>query len=87
MLVRLITKLAETLDGIDVSQCEEGSLIDLSEREAQLLIAEGWAEPVGRGGVRRYTSAFVPDRAIAADDGALPPARRSAGSKPNGTEE
>jgi hypothetical protein len=75
MLIRLITKLAKTLDGIDVSQYEEGSVIALTERDARLLIAEGWAEPVGSGRERRYISPSVPNREIAAEDETLPRAR------------
>jgi hypothetical protein len=45
MHIRLIHKLADHLDGIDVSDCCEGDHVDLPERDAELLIAEGWAEP------------------------------------------
>ena len=44
MLVRLAKKLAEMIDGIDLSHCAEGDVIELAERDARLLIAEGWAE-------------------------------------------
>ena len=43
MKVRLTRKLAEVLDGIDLSNCDEGDLIDLSERKGRLLVAEAWA--------------------------------------------
>jgi hypothetical protein len=43
MIVRLIRKLADRLDGIDLSLCNEGDAIDLSRRDAELLVAEGWA--------------------------------------------
>jgi len=45
MKVRLVRKLADCLDGIDVTDCEVGDLIDLSPAEAILLVAEGWAAP------------------------------------------
>ena len=43
MRVRLLRKLAERLDGIDVSAFEEGDVLDLPRGEAELLIAERWA--------------------------------------------
>lgn len=46
MLVRLTVKLAEMVNGIDLSHCAEGDVIELADREARLLIAEGWAEEV-----------------------------------------
>ena len=45
MRVRLIRKLAEHLDGVDLTGCREGDALDLSHYEAQLLIAERWAIP------------------------------------------
>ena len=52
MLVRLTLKLADTMDGIDVSHVRQGDLIDLSASDAELLIAEGWAEGVAGNGDR-----------------------------------
>jgi len=46
MKVRLTRKLAESIDGIDLSKAREGDTLDLSPREALTLIAEGWALPV-----------------------------------------
>jgi hypothetical protein len=43
--VRLTRKLANVLNGVDVSTIQEGQEIDLSEREAEILIAAGWATP------------------------------------------
>jgi hypothetical protein len=43
MKARLIKKLAECLDGVDLSHHRVGDLLDLQNREAELLIAEGWA--------------------------------------------
>jgi hypothetical protein len=41
--IRLIRKLAERLDGIDLSQNSAGDVIDLPDGEARTLLAEGWA--------------------------------------------
>lgn len=46
MQIRLIRKLANYLDGIDVSQYRVGDLLDIPKREAELLIAERWAAAV-----------------------------------------
>ena len=44
--LRLIRKFAERLDEIDLSEREVGDVLELSDREARILIAEGWAELV-----------------------------------------
>jgi hypothetical protein len=44
--VRLIRKLAALIDGVDLSRHSVGEVIELPQREAQLLIAEGWAMPM-----------------------------------------
>jgi len=41
--IRLIRKLAERLEGIDLGRYRVNDLIDLPERQAMLLIAHGWA--------------------------------------------
>jgi len=46
MHVRLTRKLAERVDGIDLAGHREGDVLELGQREAELLIAEGWAKPV-----------------------------------------
>ena len=43
MHVRLKRKLAEKIDGIDLSNQEVGDVFDLPERKARMLVAEGWA--------------------------------------------
>jgi hypothetical protein len=48
MRVRVTRKLAECVDGVDLSRCREGDMIDLTEREAQLIVAEQWAVPARR---------------------------------------
>jgi len=45
MKVRLVRKLADCLDGIDVTGCEVGDWLDLAPADAILLVAEGWAAP------------------------------------------
>jgi hypothetical protein len=42
MRVRLIRKLAERLDGIDLSECAVGDELNLSYRKARLIVAERW---------------------------------------------
>ena len=44
MLIRLTRKLADCLDGVDVSHYLVGDVLDLPRREAHMLVAEGWAE-------------------------------------------
>jgi hypothetical protein len=43
MRIRLLRKLADRLNGIDVSSYNEGDVLDLPRAEAELLIAERWA--------------------------------------------
>jgi hypothetical protein len=43
MQIQLVRKLANHLDGIDVSAYRQGDVFDLPRREAELLIAERWA--------------------------------------------
>ena len=42
MQVRLKRKLADKIDGIDLSNHEVGDVIELPERKARMLVAEGW---------------------------------------------
>ncbi len=43
VLVRLIRKLAQHIDGIDLESRRVGDVFEASLAEARLLIAEGWA--------------------------------------------
>jgi len=43
MRIRLTRKLADCIDGVDLSHYSVGEMLDLPERDARLLIAEGWA--------------------------------------------
>jgi hypothetical protein len=45
MWVRLTRKLAECLDGVDLSDRRVGDVFESPTVEAHLLIAEGWAQP------------------------------------------
>jgi hypothetical protein len=69
MRVRLTAKLAEVVNGIDLTHCEEGDIIEISEREARLLLAERWAEPVAEVEDVTCVPAGQPERAEAADEG------------------
>ena len=42
MRVRLTRKLAEMIDGVDLSANQVGDVLELNAREASLLVAEGW---------------------------------------------
>ena len=44
--VRLIRKLAERVNGVDLSKVRAGDSLDLPSKDARILIAEGWAELV-----------------------------------------
>jgi hypothetical protein len=73
--VRLVRKLADELDGIDVTRWDEGDVIELSRAEARLLIAEGWALPFRgpRDEVRRASTSHHTH--VAADRSGKKPAR------------
>src|SRR5579864_1856271 len=61
MKVRLIRKLANLLDGIDVTGAGEGDTLDLPPRKAALLIAERWAAPMpSNGEIRAHSSGRLP---------------------------
>ena len=44
--VRLTRKFAQIINGIDLSHVRAGEELELSDHEARLLIAEGWAAPI-----------------------------------------
>jgi hypothetical protein len=46
MRVRLLRKLATFLNGLDLSHVNVGDEFELPERDATMLIREGWAELV-----------------------------------------
>jgi hypothetical protein len=45
MRIRLTRKLSQSLNGVDISRQSVGDVIDLPRRDAELLLAEGWALP------------------------------------------
>jgi len=45
--LRLIRKLANVLDDVDVTHVHVGQVFQLSESHAAMLVAEGWAERTG----------------------------------------
>jgi hypothetical protein len=50
MKVRLTHKYSDVINGVDLTQVRTGDTIDLTEKDACTLIAEGWASPVLEGG-------------------------------------
>ena len=58
MRIQLTRKLAECLNGIDLSRYTVGDVLTVPRREAELLIAEGWASAGPRG------TAGTPRRAL-----------------------
>jgi hypothetical protein len=44
--VRLVRKFAQRINGVDLSGVQPGDELELSLREAEMLIAEGWAAPI-----------------------------------------
>ena len=61
--VRLIRKYAEMIDGVNLEEAEVGDRLELSKHDADVLIAEGWAE---RAADERRVR-LLPGRAHAAD--------------------
>ncbi len=66
MQVRLLRKLADVVDGIDLSGRVVGEIIDVPVEQADLLVAEGWAEPASAAIVDLTAGARLP-LATAAD--------------------
>ena len=68
MQIQLVRKLANHLDGIDVTAYQQGDVIDLPRRDAELLIAEQWAVAYYGPGAREVRSvSATPQLAFAAD--------------------
>jgi hypothetical protein len=61
--VRLTRKFADMIDGVNLQHASVGDHLELSKREADMLIAEGWAERSDDRPVRR-----LPRRATAAEN-------------------
>jgi hypothetical protein len=46
MWVRITRRLAECVNGVDLSGRVVGDLLDLAQRDAEMLVAEGWATAI-----------------------------------------
>ena len=62
MCVRLTRKYADLIDGVDLSSAHVGDRIDLSRHDAEVLIAEGWAEAAARGRRQPVERAHAADK-------------------------
>jgi len=63
--VRLTKKLAQVINGIDLSDRRVGDVVELPTHDAEILLAEGWASPVGSAfgaGTRRIDAHDRPRR-------------------------
>ena len=61
--VRLTRKYADIIDGVDLTDAQVGDRLNLSPHDAEVLIAEGWAEHAAQRGAKRAGDA----RALADD--------------------
>jgi hypothetical protein len=43
--IRLIRKLALSMNGVDVSRVEVGDTVEVDESQAAMMIESGWGEP------------------------------------------
>ena len=68
MLVRLTTKLAEIVNGLDLSHCDEGDVIEVHDLDGKMLLAEGWGEQAPAHEPVSCRPKQV-ERAVAADEG------------------
>jgi hypothetical protein len=74
MLVRITKKLADIVNGLDISHCQEGDVIEVPTHHARMLISEGWAEDAPADAATSCAPVWRPDaRAVAAER----PLRRS----------
>jgi hypothetical protein len=71
MRIRLIKKFANMINGIDLTRARVGRLMTVSDRDGEMLIAEGWAVP-------HFRASTTPGRPHDAADRTrpLPPLRR-----------
>jgi hypothetical protein len=61
MLVRLTRKLADRIDGVDLTSHSVGDVFEVALHAAQLLITEGWAVPFeGEARVRSADTSVTP---------------------------
>ena len=64
MKVRLTRKFADLINGIDLSKAHTGETLDLSQREAEILLAEGWAEYAGGEQPREQAHELPPKKPL-----------------------
>jgi hypothetical protein len=65
MFIKLTVKLAEWVEGIDLSNFAEGNVIELADADAALLIRGRWAEVVSEE--ERFSTQPVWRSSVAAD--------------------
>ena len=58
--MRITRKFAEFIDGVDLSARRVGDVIQVSARDAKLLLAENWAVNVSNGEPLRIEAADRP---------------------------
>jgi hypothetical protein len=59
----LTRKYAEMIDGVDLTEANVGDELDLSPRDAHVLVAEGWAEHAPRNRRRSDSRSQAPEKA------------------------
>lgn len=73
MRVRIVRKLADRVDGVDLTHCDVGEVIELPEPDGRLVIAEQWGvfarrqEDSGNGHEHAVGSASLDRRQTSAD--------------------
>ncbi len=56
MHIKLVRKFADVIDGVDLANVRTGDVRDVKARDAYMLIAEGWAEPITSVRVSQFAS-------------------------------
>lgn len=60
--VRLTRKLAASLNGFNLTQIGIGDVLELPDQTANMLITEGWAEPLMKKPKDRVNDEVAPQR-------------------------
>ncbi len=68
MRIRLTKKFAKVINGVDLTQARVGRLMNVPDRDGEMLIAEGWAIP-------HFRARTVPSRPAEAGDQSRPDRR------------
>ena len=72
MRVRIVRKLADRVDGVDLTHHDVGEVIDLPEMDGRLIVAERWGEFARReadlDGYGRHDSTARMDRRQSSSD-------------------